>query len=197
MSDHQKILEILTGIKKATDKCAHYQEYNKRVINRIREELSAYTISDRYNNGMTQSGLTLHVWGNGLTYENGVRLQWHRYDNKNEPCHWILGLREELIKADRTDYEERKQQEEALVPFLNQLNSEAVDILTRTRKKAQESIFALPEPPSTPEFRKGSFFWTLPSYELKQRFPLLFGTVDMKATPKVEQDASTQPDEEG
>lgn len=200
MSDHQKILEVLTGIKKATDKCEHYQEYNKRVINHIREALPAYTVSDHYNTGNGYSwGYTLHVWGNGLTYDYGVRLQWRRYDDKNEPRHWILGLREELIRADDSDYEERAQQEEALVPFLNQMNAEAIDLLTRLRKKAQESIRALPEPASTPKCRHGSSTWKGASYELRQRFPLLFepDITLMLVLPKGKQDAATQSDEEG
>lgn len=196
MSNHQKILEVLAGIKKATDKCAHYQEYNKRVINRIREELPAYTVSDHYNNGVTQYGLTLHVWGNGLEFDNGVRLQWCRHDDKNEPRHWILGLREELIRADGSDYEERQQQEAALIPLLNQMHAEATDIMTRVRKKAQEAILALPEPPSTPECRQGSSTWKEPSRELRSRFPLLFNREIYLMLPKGKQDASTQLDEE-
>lgn len=193
--NNEQTLEVLKGISKAIDACGHYIAFTKRVLPHLQAALPEYTVAvythEKY-------GPKIKVWGKGNLYSESLDIWWSGLDVKHQAQTWVAGLQETLGRINPTDSMERQEQEAKVSPALNQLNAEALDILTRVRIKARAIIEALPEPKSSPPSRQGSHVWGRASSELSKQFPLLFDNeVDMQTVIKGKKDASTQSDEEG
>jgi hypothetical protein len=117
MSDIEKRVEAIQGIRRAFDKVKHHAKLTKKLETAIKEELPAYSVS--FSN---DDWGKLTVWGNGLSYDNGVFLCWNSDRTKSD---WQQVIQEQIDIADSSDYQERLQQESVIEPNLAELASRA------------------------------------------------------------------------
>jgi hypothetical protein len=172
---NEQILQVIAGIERALMKCEHYASFSNRIRPHLGAELTDYSIALYPHE---QHGPRIRIWDK--RFDDGVSIYWSEFNDQQERQNWVIGLRRALKLLDPTAEMERSAQERDLLPMLGKLNAEALDVLKRSREKAQGAIEALAEPPSCVEERKGSFIWTNASLGLKKQFPLLFeGDIDL------------------
>lgn len=174
MSYEQQIA-IVKAIREAVPLFSHHQEISKRIIPFIQSKLATvkifgeteYVVYMNVQKGYTGSitDYTIQVWGNGLLRSDCITLQWN---NKDFP-EWEKGLSFALNIADMSDYQEREEAEQNLIPLLETLDRQVRELI----KTAQLSVSSLPIPPSA-TVRAPGIFWQEASRKLSMRFPLLF-----------------------
>ena len=168
MSDIEKRVEAIQGIRRAFDKVKHHAKLTKKFETAIKEELPAYSVS--FSN---DDWGKLTIWGNGLSYDNGVFLCWNSDRTKSN---WQQVIQEQIDIADSSDYQERLQQESVIEPSLAELATKAKRLeeeLQRVRSEALHAIAQIPVPKCA-TVRKEPSFWQRPSKELSDKFPELF-----------------------
>jgi hypothetical protein len=166
---NEQILQVIAGINKALIKCEHYTSFSNRIRPHLDAELTGFSVA-LYP--LEQHGARIRIWDKH--FNDGVSIYWSEFNDKQEKQSWVIGLRHALKMLDPRATMERQTQEQTIIPMLAKINAEVLDILKRSREKAQAAIEALPEPVSCIEERKGSFIWATASYELREQYPLLF-----------------------
>jgi hypothetical protein len=160
----QQQIAVVAGLRRALEKSRRHAQFTRRVRAVIEAELPGYTVSvDPDHCGLR----TVRVWGNGLPYDSGsVYLCW----NGSKP--WAEGMAEAIEIADPRDYAERAEAEEPLRSKLDELTAR----VEAARAEAAALIAALPVPASA-TVRANHPTWSGPTSELREAYPLLFGSV--------------------
>ena len=162
--DYGRQIAIVAALRRVFEVVKHHQKFTKRMLPAFERELPGYTVSLSVEPG--DFGFArLNVWGNGLSYDDAVRLSWINSDKQP----WQERMAEELDRQDPSDSAERQEQEIALVSKLEAMEAEVV----RLRAEAEALIVALPVPRSA-RLRAESYFWSHPSSAFAAKFPGLF-----------------------
>jgi hypothetical protein len=162
--DYSRQIAIVTALRRGFEAVKHHQKFTKRMLPVFERELPGYTVSLSVEPG--SFGFSrLNVWGNGLSYDDGVRLSWVNSDRKP----WQEQMAEDLDRQDPSDTAERQEQEISLIPKLEALETE----IARLRAEAESLVSSLPIPRSA-RLRAAPHFWSSPSSALAKKFPGLF-----------------------
>ncbi len=158
-SRYDQRVSIVDGLRRAFEKFKHHRDFSRRVTSFIEAELPAFTVSVSCENRRN----SVRVWGAGIDFNDSVCVTWSQL----EP--WVEGFAHAIDVADYRDHEERAIDEEGLCAKLSQMDAE----IGRLRAQAAAMIEALPVPPSA-KARANPVYWSGPSTELAERYPLLF-----------------------
>ena len=89
---------------------------------------------------------------------------------------WRSILNKDLDIMDCSDYSERKEDENDLIPYLLEIEAEVrgyEELINGLRKGALDAVKSLPVPKAA-KIRAAKHFWDKPSIELKAKFPRAF-----------------------
>lgn len=156
---YDAVIGVVDAVRRALEKCRHYESFSARVVPVVRAELSeGYTVALLRDGDRV--GLT--IWGS-LMMRKSIELAW------SSRVPWVEGLEEALTRADSRDHEQRLVDENGLIELFERLNRTVV----AAREQAAEAIRRLPVPPSA-TVRRLPAYWEHPSKQLAERFPALF-----------------------
>jgi len=171
MNDYQDHIELLKKYVFLCDvlrsswlpKIKHYQKITARCKDSLTELLPEYTI---YLGKNACEHPEVTIWGNGIQYND--RLYVSVWMNAENPT-WQEAILWDIDRSDPSDKLERLIAEEAMVTEFEELNKQ-VEV---AREAAKFKISQLTIPKSA-KIRTDSCHWNNASYELQDRFPLLF-----------------------
>jgi hypothetical protein len=165
--DYSQQIAIVQAMRRAFEKVKHHQQFTKRIKPAFEAELPGYTVyvNPAYLNG---NGGEIAVWGNGVSYDDAVRVTWPKGLDGKELT-WQEGFAYGIDRTDPSDYAEWQEHERAILPALEGYNRAVEDI----RAKAAAMLADIPTPKAA-KLRSDRAFWGHASYPLQDLFPLLF-----------------------
>ena len=160
MKEKQALIE---KIRLVFESAKRFKSYTQRILTVFKTQMPDHHFYFKNNHSWGQVGL--EVWGQGVSYNNRVIIDW----NEDKISVWQEGFLQGLERVSLSDSIERAEQEQELIPELERLENEAA----RIRNRAAELVRGLRVPESA-TLRNEAVYWERPSYELRKKFPLLF-----------------------
>jgi len=163
--DYRQEIAIVQALRVGLDKVKHHERFTKRIKPALESALPGYTVSVSDDGHFAR----VQVWGNGLSYDDSVRLSWVTGPLAAGRKPWAEQMAEEIDRNDYSDYAERQVDEIALLPELDKVNAQ----IEALRAQAQAMIAALPKPAAV-KLRTSDCHWSDASSALRDRYPLVF-----------------------
>lgn len=165
---YESKIAVIDALRKAFESFKHLKEFNARAKPYIEKQLPGYSLHLYVDKSFGSTIYHLEVFGVDIEYANCIHLHWTDKVN-NQVVGWQGGFLNALDIADMHDYQERQVQEQNLIPTLERLDAEVKERI----RAARVLVESLPVPHSA-TIRAAPHFWTSASYELSDRFPVLF-----------------------
>jgi len=167
--DAQTQKQVIEALKKGFRKCRHHQKFTKRLEPIFQAEFGPDFYVRCAPASQNRLGWAeIHVWGREIPFHERIRLGLTTGQGD-----WQEAFLKEIQRVDCSDYEERQEQEKEFYSAFEQMEQSIAEI----RGRALKMIESLPVPKSA-TIRAESCFWEGPSWELREKFPHLFGRLE-------------------